>query len=134
MRIVIDTNVIVSAYLGGALETIIVAWKLGKFTLLVSNEITDEYHTVLRRPKFRIAYADLDDFFAFLLDQAEFVISSERVDIITADPTDNKFLEAALAGKADLIVSGDSHLLEVKEFRGIPVITAQKFIAELEKL
>jgi uncharacterized protein len=134
MRVVIDTNIIVSAYLGGALETIIVAWKVGKFTLLVSNDIADEYHRVLKRPKFRIAYTELDDFFALLLDQAEFVISSETVNAITADPTDNKFLEAALAGKADLIVSGDSHLLALKGFRSIPIVTAQEFIARLEKL
>ncbi|HEX6035711.1 MAG TPA: putative toxin-antitoxin system toxin component, PIN family [Anaerolineales bacterium] len=131
MRVVIDTNIIVSAYLGGALETIIVAWRAGKFTLLVSNEIADEYHQVLRRPKFRIAYSDLDNFFAFLLDQAEFVVSSETVNIVTADATDNKFLEAALAGKADLIVSGDNHLLQLKEFRNIPIISAQEFITRL---
>ena len=43
MRVVVDTNVIVSAYLGGALEGIIVAWRSGKFTLVVSREIAEEY-------------------------------------------------------------------------------------------
>jgi putative PIN family toxin of toxin-antitoxin system len=132
MRVVIDTNIIVSAYLGDALEVIIVAWKAGKFTLIVSHDIASEYHAVLKRPKFRIAQTELDDFFALLLNKAEFVSPSDTVSIIIADPTDNKFLEAALEGKADLIVSGDTHLLDLKVFHEIPILTAREFISRLE--
>lgn len=71
MRVVIDTNIMVSAYLGGALKAIIVSWKSGKFTLVVSDAISDEYHEVLKRPKFQIERAELDDFFAsFLIRQS----------------------------------------------------------------
>ncbi|MBM3181313.1 MAG: putative toxin-antitoxin system toxin component, PIN family [Chloroflexi bacterium] len=132
MRVVIDTNIIVSGYLGGALEAIIVAWKSGKFTLVVSDAIADEYHTILKRPKFKVEHAELDDFSALLLDKAEFVIPLETANAILADPTDNKFLEAAIAGKVNLIVSGDNHLLELKSFREIPIITAREFITWLE--
>jgi uncharacterized protein len=69
---------------------------------------------------------------ALLLNKAEFVSPSDTVSIIIADPTDNKFLEAALSGKADFIVSGDHHLLELKEFRNIPIITGQEFIARMD--
>ncbi|MHB8777706.1 MAG: putative toxin-antitoxin system toxin component, PIN family [Anaerolineales bacterium] len=132
MRVVIDTNIIVSGYLGGALETIIVAWKSGTFTLIVSDAIANEYHAVLKRPKFKIKRAELDDFSALLLDRAEFVIPLETVNAILTDPTDNKFLEAAIAGKVNLIVSGDNHLLELKSFREIPIITAREFVTWLE--
>jgi len=132
MRVVIDTNIIVSAYLGGALKAIIVSWKSGKFTLVVSDAISDEYHEVLKRPKFQIERAELDDFFALLLDKAEFVIPLETINVITSDSSDNKFIEAAIAGKAKLIVSGDNHLLELKSFRDIPIITAKEFIKQLE--
>lgn len=132
MRVVIDTNIIVSAYLGGALKAIIVSWKSGKFTLVVSDAISDEYHEVLKRPKFQIERAELDDFFALLLDKAEFVIPLETINVITSDSSDNKFIEAAIAGKARLIVSGDNHLLELKSFRDIPIITAKEFIKQLE--
>ena len=132
MRVVIDTNIIVSGYLGGALETIIVARKSGTFTLTVSDAIANEYHAVLKRPKFKIKRAELDDFSALLLDRAEFVIPLETVNAILADPTDNKFLEAAIAGKVNLIVSGDNHLLELKSFREIPIITAREFVTWLE--
>lgn len=132
MRVVIDTNIIVSGYLGGALEVIIVAWKSGKFTLVVSDAIADEYRTVLKRPKFKIERAELDDFSALLLNKAEFIIPLETVNAILADPTDNKFLEAAITGYANLIVSGDNHLLELKSFREIPIITAREFVAWLK--
>jgi len=132
MRAVVDTNLIVSAYLGGVLEGIIVAWKSGKFTLVVSKEIAEEYLEVLRRPKFKIETSEVDDFAALLLDKAEFVIPLESLNVVQGDPTDNKFIEAATAGNANLIVSGDGHLLELKSFREIPIVTARQFIESLQ--
>ena len=128
MRVVIDTNIMVSAYLGGALKLIIVSWKSGKFTLVVSDAIADEYSEVLQRPKFQIEQTELDDFFALLLDKAEFVIPVENINVIKDDPSDNKFIEAAISAKAKFIVSGDNHLLELKSFKDIPIITAKDFI------
>jgi putative PIN family toxin of toxin-antitoxin system len=132
MRVVIDTNIIVSGYLGGSLEAIIVAWKSGKFTLVVSAAIVDEYLKVLKRPKFKIERAELDDFSALLLDKAEFVIPLEEINAVPADTTDNKFLEAAIAGKVGVIVSGDGHLLELKTFRDVSIITAREFVEKLK--
>jgi putative PIN family toxin of toxin-antitoxin system len=133
MRAVIDTNVMVSAYLGGALEKIIVAWRAGKFTLVVSNAIADEYLAVLRRPKFKIKRDELDDFAALLLHKAEFATPQETILAVEADPSDNKFLEAALAGHARRIVSGDKHLLTLNTYRGIAIITAREFCAWLDE-
>ncbi|MEW5941582.1 MAG: putative toxin-antitoxin system toxin component, PIN family [Chloroflexota bacterium] len=132
MRVVVDTNIIVSGYLGGALKAIITAWKTGKFTLIVSKEIAEEYLKVLRRPKFQIEPEEIDDFAALLLQKAEFATPREAIHVIDADPTDNKFLEAAVAGKAKLIVSGDGHLLEIKTFKGIEIVTAREFITRLQ--
>ena len=132
MRVVVDTNIIVSAYLGGALEGIIIAWKSGRFTLVVSKEIAQEYLDVLRRPKFRIKSTEIDDFAALLLDRADFVIPLESLNVVQNDPTDNKFLEAALAGNANLIVSGDDHLLEIKVFRNISIIKPRRFVEMLQ--
>jgi putative PIN family toxin of toxin-antitoxin system len=108
MRVVIDTNIMVSAYLGGALKNIIISWKSGKFTLVVSEAIAAEYREVLKRPKFKIEQTEIDDFFALLLDRAEFAIPMETIKVIAEDPSDNKFIEAAIAGEAKLIVSGDN--------------------------
>ena len=60
--------------------------------------------------------------------KAEFVSPQERISNIQPDPKDDKFLEAALAGKADFIVSGDKHMLDLKEFRSIPIITGREFL------
>jgi len=132
MRVVLDTNIIVSAYLGGALEGIIVAWKSGEFTLVVSKEIAEEYLDVLRRPKLKIEKTEIDDFAALLLDRAEFVIPLEALDVIANDPSDNKFLEAAVAGNAKFIVSGDGHLLELESFRKVVIISARQFVDMLQ--
>jgi hypothetical protein len=67
-----------------------------------------------------------------LLDKAEFVIPIEEIKEVNDDASDNKFLEAAITGKAILIVSGDKHLLELKSFRDIPIITAREFIEILQ--
>jgi uncharacterized protein len=133
MRVVLDTNIIVSGYLGGYLEAIIVAWKSGKFTLVVSDAIVDEYLKVLKRPKFKIERVEIDDFSALLIDKAEFVIPLEEIYAISTDKTDNKFLEAAVASKVNLIVSGDEHLLELKNFRDIPILSAKEFLEQLKK-
>jgi putative PIN family toxin of toxin-antitoxin system len=131
-RVVIDTNVMVSAYLGGRLDAIIVAWVAGEFVLTVSNQIVSEYINVLGRPKFKIARRELDDFIALILSKAEFVLAEESIHAVETDPSDNKFLEAAIAGRVDLIVSGDNHLLDLKEFRGIPIITPRIFLERLQ--
>lgn len=132
MRVVVDTNIIVSGYLGGTLEAVIVAWKSGKFTLVVSAAIIDEYLAVLKRPKFKIEHTEIDDFTALLLDRAEFVIPVEEIRAVDKDAADNKFLEAANTGKVNLIVSGDGHLLKLKSFREIPIITAKEFVEHLK--
>ncbi len=62
---------------------------------------------------------------------ATFVKPTEKIDIIKNDPDDNIHLEAAVAGDAAYIVTGDSDLLELKEFRGIRIVTAKEFLGEL---
>jgi putative PIN family toxin of toxin-antitoxin system len=121
----------VSAYLGGGLETIIVAWTAGKFTLIVSNQVVSEYLEVLSRPRFKIAHDELNDFAALILSKAEFVLPEESIHVVEADPSDNKFIEAAVAGQADYIVSGDKHLLDLKEFQGVAIITPRAFLEQL---
>jgi len=133
MRVVVDTNIIVSGYLGGSLEAIIIAWKSGKFTLVVSAAIVDEYLSVLKRPKFRIENTEIEDFTALLLDKAEFIIPLEQIHAIDSDASDNKFLEAAVTGHANLIVSGDAHLLELRTFRDIAIVTAREFVEKLRR-
>jgi uncharacterized protein len=131
-RVVIDTNVMVAAFLGGRLEAIIVAWIAGNFVLTVSNQIVSEYINVLSRPKFKITRGELDDFVALILSKAEFVLPEESIHVIEADPSDNKFLEAAVTGRVDFIVSGDKHLRDLKEFQGIAILAPSAFLEQLK--
>ena len=131
-RAVLDTNIFISAVLGGRLRIIIDEWKLGKFKLIVTDAIAREYLEVINRPKFKIPQAEIIAVSDYLLQLGEFVTPEEEIHIIVADSTDDKFLEAAIAGQVNFIVSGDNHLLELKSFREIPIITAKEFISWLE--
>lgn len=132
MRIVLDTNIFISAVLGGTLGIILDEWKAGKFKLIITDAIAREYLDVINRPKFKISADEIVATTDYLLQTAEFVTPQEEIQVIVADLTDNKFLEAAIAGKVDFIVSGDNHLLALKSFREILIITGREFIAWLE--
>jgi len=127
-RVVLDTNIIVSSALGGALETILDQWADDAFTVIVTSDILTEYFEVINRPKFRLKQVTIDRITRYCYQFAEFVVPEERIQVINADPKDDKFLEAAIAGRAEYIVSGDHHLLELKLFRAIPIIPAAGFL------
>lgn len=130
-RVVLDTNVFVSAVLGGRLAAVIDHWRAGRLTLVVTDEIVGEYLSVLRRPKFGLPDDLIDDVMGYLFRHAEFVTPAERLQVVQADPADDRFLEAAIAGEAAWIVSGDRHLLSLGAYRGIPIITPHDLLERL---
>jgi uncharacterized protein len=132
MRVILDTNVFISSILGGRLHGIIDDWKAGKFSLIVSEAIAHEYLDVLNRPKFKISAKEIIATTDYLLNTAEFVTPEETILAIHSDPSDDKFLEAAVAGNVICIVSGDGHLLDIGKYREIPIITAHAFITQLK--
>lgn len=130
MHIVLDTNVIISGILfpfstpGKAFDIVLVEHKL-----LMSAETVAELEEVLLRPKFD-KYLDDEDRAAYL----ESIFSKMEPILIgiaitdCRDPKDNKFLELAVSGNADLIISGDDDLLVLNPFRGIPIKKPQDFL------
>lgn len=132
MRVVLDTNIFVSMVMGGQVGKIHDAWKAGKFTLIISDEIVSEYLDVLQRPKLHLSSHVVSVAMGRVYRKAEFVTPIETITAVETDPSDNKFLEAALAGNAVCVVSGDRHLLKLNTFRGIPIITAHEFIEQLK--
>ena len=131
-RVVLDTNIVISSALGGALVLVLEKWDQGKFTVIVTTDVLDEYFQVISRPKFKLRQETIDKIIRYIYQFSEFVVPEERIHVIEADPKDDKFLEAAIAGKVDFIVSGDNHLLELKEFRSIPIISGREFLDWLE--
>ena len=129
---VLDTNILISSVLGGTLELILDKWSEDAFTVVVTSEILDEYFEVINRPKFRLSQRTIDKIIRYIYQFAEFVVPTETIQFVEADPNDDKFLEAAVAGYVDAIISGDNHLLELKIFRDIPILTAREFIDALQ--
>jgi len=134
MRAVLDTNVFVSMLLGGRLSVVHDAWRNGRFVLVVTDAIVSEYVDVLSRPRFKFARDAVSIVMARVQRHAEFVSPVERLRIVTADPADDKFVEAALAGNAQYIVSGDNHLLQLGAHQGIEIVTAREFLERLESV
>ncbi|MCC6455445.1 MAG: putative toxin-antitoxin system toxin component, PIN family [Caldilineaceae bacterium] len=135
MRVVIDTNVFVSALLSptGVPNQIFHYWELSYFDLLVSQESLDELERVLHYPKIRkrlrSTEEELAEFVNIFQEKALMVTRQETITVITADVSDNLYLEIGLAGHADYVVSGDQHLLRLKKYRGISIITPTEFQA-----
>jgi putative PIN family toxin of toxin-antitoxin system len=134
MRVILDTNVFISALLGGELQAVMDAWRAGDFQLIVTDEIVHEYFTVLRRPRFALPPDLVDDILAYVFRRAVFLTPLQHLRVVEADPSDDKFLEAAIAGSTDLIVSGDRHLLSLGAYQHIPIITAREFLRRLNQL
>ncbi len=127
-RVILDTNIIISSALSGALVLVLEKWGEEKFKVIVTTDVVEEYFDVLNRPKFGLKQETIDKIARFIYQFSEFVVPEEKIKFIEDDPKDNKFLEAAIAGKVDFIVSGDKRLLELKEFRAIPIITGREFL------
>lgn len=122
-RVVLDANVIVSFLLtrGEIISSIFNSWEKEEFDLLVSEEIFEEIETVLEYEKIKRLINPWEK--AALLEKLK--LQAEFVKIKTKD---NKYLECAVDGWADVIVSGDKHLLDLKEYKWIKILTPREFV------
>ncbi len=133
MRVVLDTNVFVSALLfRGPAAAVHSAWTAERFVPLISRSVLDEYTRVLAYPKFSLTEEEVSRLIRNeLLRWAEPVNVTSRVAAVRNDPADNRFLELAIDGRADLVVSGDAHLLELGAWEGIPILPVRRFLGSL---
>ncbi|MBF0339177.1 MAG: putative toxin-antitoxin system toxin component, PIN family [Nitrospirae bacterium] len=128
LKVVLDTNIIVSAVAFGRLPANILERAVeGEFINITSDFILQEVETVLIK-KFRWSIQDAQDVITLLLGFSELV--QPQVQIVALDyPPDNHILECAIAGKADLIVTGDKkHLLPLKQYEGIRILSVGAFL------
>jgi len=139
MRAVIDTGVLVSGLIkhAGTTGEVLGSLRDGCFTIIFSTNILMEIIEVLGRSSFRSKYHILPDDINALIDlirlRGELVAIKEQV-TACRDPKDNKFLEAAIAGQADAIVSGDADLLDLIAFKGIPILRPAEFLTRLSDI
>jgi putative PIN family toxin of toxin-antitoxin system len=133
IRIVIDTNVIVSAILfGGIPGELLSLWKSGHIQPLASKDIIDEYIKVLTYPKFKLSEKEINYIlYNEILPYFEVVTLKPGRTIIQEDPSDDKFIHCAQSGKAGIIISGDQHLLNLKLYGKIKILTPSQFLEKL---
>lgn len=129
-RVVLDTNVLVSALLfSGPPSRLVTLWRERRFVLLVSKDVLVEYYRVLAYPKFGFTREEIKDLIAeSVLPYAETVIVGTHPPVIREDPADDKFLFLADDGQARAIVSGDKHLLSLEKYRGIEILLVRSFL------
>lgn len=128
MRLVLDTNVMISAILSDGAPRRVLSRCLRHDAILLQSPATlQELAGVLRRPKFHLAEDEIHRILAAVASVAEVVDTTTQLHVVSSDPDDDRFLELALDGRADRIISGDRHLLDLKSFRGIPIMRAADF-------
>jgi uncharacterized protein len=136
VRLVLDTNTAVSGLIwGGVPGRLLDAAAAGTAQIISSVPLLEELHDVLFRKKFAAQLAeqavDAADLFEGYAALVQLVVPAVIGPVILADPDDDIVLATAVACGADLIVSGDAHLLGIGEFQGIPVLTPSAAVSRL---
>ena len=133
MRVVLDTNVIISALLfTGRTSELTPLWQAGEITPLLSKDILDEYIKVLAYPKFRLTATEVGSLIEEeVLPYVQVIKPRRRLRVVRRDPSDDKFIECAVAGKSRIIVSGDKDLLSIGTYRKITIMTPVQFLESL---
>ena len=131
MRVVLDSNIYVSALTlpGGTADVALTALLDGRFTALLCEPVLGEVLGVLGR-KFSRDTEELARIALFLSELTEHVAPRARLQVL-ADEPDNRILECAIAGHADLVVTGDRAMLRLGTFQGVEIISLRTFLGRL---
>lgn len=136
-RVVLDTNLVLSAlvFAQGRLSALRLAWQSTLYIPLVSRDTTAELIRVLAYPKFRLSDEEQGELLADYLPWCKTVAISNPPPATPPcrDLCDLPFLQLALAGKADYLVTGDQDLLSLASGFSRPILTAEQFIQQLDK-
>ena len=129
MRIVLDTNVLVSgAFWGGLPSQVLAHWAHDRIDVLISESILAEYERVLTEISHKSKKPELALQWSRFVGQHATLIDVRSPVHLCRDPHDDQYLACAADGDADYIVSGDRDLLDMKQFIGIPIVTCRKFL------
>lgn len=135
LKAVLDTNVLVSSLLvkAGLPAQVVDGWRQQEYILVTSPDLIAEVRSTLNYPRLRRKYALTDENvegLINLLDHDTLLVpgQAEVTGVIPADPADEMVLACAADAEADVIVSGDGHLLALGEYQGMPILTARAFL------
>jgi putative PIN family toxin of toxin-antitoxin system len=129
MKIVVDANIFVSSYFWGGnprkvFERIITELD----ELYISQEILDEIKDVISRPKFHADMNEIKLYIDSIEEVATKIKVKEKIKIVSRDKNDDKYIKCAISGDVNYIISGDIHLLEIKEYENIKIIKAKEYL------
>jgi hypothetical protein len=134
-KVVLDTNIFISAIVfGGKPRNILEYIIQDRIKLFISEEILDEISGILSGGKFRYPPQIVHTIVTQLESISEMVYPKVKIKEIKDDPDDNKFLECAVTGNADFIISGDAHLLKLGTYKGIRIISPAEFLTVVSSL
>jgi uncharacterized protein len=128
VRIVLDTNVLVSGiFWQGIPYEILEYWMYGKYQMLISDAILNEYKEILYRISNNKSDHLVSSWILFIIENGILIDVKKNFQFST-DPDDNKFIDCAVSGNAEFIISGDSHLLKLKTIYNISIVKPLDFI------
>lgn len=127
-KAVIDTNVIISAFKWGGNPSEIFK-RLESFEPIISQEQLLELQNAIGYPKLNLSSQDTEAILNFIKEAFTLVQISGKLDIIKEDPADNVILETAIEHNADYIITGDKHLLKLKKYENIKIVTPKEFLS-----
>jgi len=132
-RVVVDTNVVISALTAGGMpQKIIHAWLTGEFLAVMSPELRQEIKTVLSRSKFASQDKKRRMILGTLFNQALMVLPKALSEAVFEDKNDHFLLELAVTAQAAIIVTGDKALLKTKRVKGVEILNPQQFCRKLK--
>ena len=129
MRIVLDTNVLMSGiFFAGPPHQILNAWRSGRFVLVLSPEILEEYYRTAEELSEQFGDMGVQRILSLLAVHSELVNAPLMSSQVCSDRDDDKFIACALAGSSKIIVSGDKALLRVSGYKGVEVLRPRQFL------
>jgi putative PIN family toxin of toxin-antitoxin system len=133
-RVVLDTNVLVSALLfKGALSWFVELWRKGKMIPVISKETFDELTRVLQYSKFSLSKDEIKSVIEHeILPYFEIIEVVKIVKGVCKDPEDDKFISCALSASADCIVSGDKDFCDLRQYKTVKIINPSDFLKKLD--
>lgn len=133
-KIVLDTNIFVSALIKNQSNPghIIDLVKEKKLVLVLSPDILSEIAIVLSYPKLKkihgLTLKGIESHLKWLESISQIIIPTKHLEIIEADPSDNIYLECAIEGSAEFIISGDRHLTDLESYEGVQIMNPASFL------
>jgi len=135
MKLVLDANIFISSFFWGGNPRTVLERAIKKTDeLFITNEILDEIEGVIKRPKFHAGRNEVEYYIKAIEEIANKLVPEKKLRKGSRDKTDNKYIECGIAGDVDYIISGDVHLLEIKKYKNIKIVTAKEYLEIISKL